>query len=142
MKHKEVVIEYKRNKYANVDEGIADLVKLLNSIPYLETYESCQGSTTHDAIIFFTVSPRNRTQEVCNYVFKTILDCGFPISSGLEFSNSACRCTKSRLIYNDYSPRAWVRFPSSSITLVTKHISNLLNKKAHCARNRIKREGD
>jgi len=36
-----------------VDEGIAELVRVLNSFPRLCTIESCQGDTEHPAVVFF-----------------------------------------------------------------------------------------
>jgi hypothetical protein len=38
---------------AFVDEGIADLVEVLSEVPELVTMESCQGSSEHDAYVFF-----------------------------------------------------------------------------------------
>ena len=54
---------------AQVDEGIAEIIALLNTIPHLQTIDSCQGAENARAFIYFYL---NGWKSVGHFLFEVL----------------------------------------------------------------------
>ena len=82
--HREIEVDIGEMWAVPIDEGIVDLVRLLNQIPNIKTVSSCQGATGHMAYIHFVCGDWREVSQVVFGVLEPAvhemediwLDCG------------------------------------------------------------------
>lgn len=62
-KHKQIPIQI----WADVDEGIADFVKWLNTLSGIRTHASCQGTATHGPQVMISWEDEKAFEQIKDY---------------------------------------------------------------------------